>query len=370
MEELVRQALAETPTSTSTTDPLAALDRRVRKARRWLAAGAGVAAAVVIAAVVVPIAVLSDGNGAPNRVQVSRFTLPPVVDVSAAPGQQPWVLIGHGSDRYSIGQPGDSPGQSFDVKGPAQRLYAGDRVVWVVGSTRVTGVDTSTGDFTTSTIDSGSYGDAATVGDSLYVTQGDQIERMTLIGGSVTNSVGVVKAGEIAASQQGHLWVQSGSNKLVELIPTKWGMTKGATVDWTGDIYGPTGADSTGDDLWAYDGDRLIALAPKNLLAGVSVAEGWRLGVAGRPVAVATADDGGLYVAVSQPSAAGQQAGLGDGIYYYAPGDVHGDGGSSGPTLFGVNTVALAADSSGGVDYVTDQGQLKHWDPTATAAAR
>jgi len=370
IEELVRQALAQTPTPTSTMDPSVGLERRVRRARRWLAAGAGAAAAAVVAAIVVPLAVLSGGNGAPKDLQVGQIPLPPAVDVSAAPGQQPWELVNHGAGQYSIGHPGDSPAQFYDVEGPAQQIYAGARVVWVVGSTRVTGVDTSTGGTTTDTIDSGTFGDAAVVDNTLYVVKGDQVERHTLIGGANLSSVGVARAGEIAASQKGHLWVQSGSNKLVELIPTETGTTVGATVDWTGDVYGPTGADSTGDDLWAYDGDRLIDLMPKSLLGCVSCAEGWRLGVAGRPVAVATADDGGVFVAVSQPSTAGQQAGLEDGIYYYAPHDVHGDGGTSGPTLFGVNAVALAADPNGGVDYVTDQGQLKHWDPTATAPAR
>src|SRR3954453_6440720 len=114
IEELVRDALAATPMASPTTDPLAALDRRVRRARRRLAAGAGVVAAVIVAAVVVPVAFLG-GNGSPKSVGVVRHPTPKpgtpagtttlwqdgAIWVSDADGQQ-WLLFTQGGD-YFVG---------------------------------------------------------------------------------------------------------------------------------------------------------------------------------------------------------------------------------------------------------------------------
>lgn len=382
IEDLVRQALAQTPV-TATTDPFVGLERRIRRARRWLAIGAGGAAAAVIAAIVVPVAVLSGSSngGLPNRITVGHNPTPApsvsnppgvttlvvngAVSVSSAPEDTPWALVNTGN--YYVAQPGgDVPlAQAAEVNAPAKYVAAGTGVAWVVGSdgnastSRVSAV-TSSG-VLTRTFDSTLLGNGVVVDRSLYVTTGDSVERMDVVNGAiqVTATSPVASTGEIAASQLGHVWVQSATKKLVELIPTATGMKVGATVDWTGDIYGPTGRDANGDDLWAYDGDRLIALTPSNLQVGVSVAEGWRITVAGRPTAVATDINGGLYAAVANK-----------GIYYHPAADVQGAGTIKGQPLAVSGVTSMAADPNGGVDYVDSQGQLNHWDPTAGASAR
>jgi hypothetical protein len=379
IEELVRRALAETPTATSTTDPLATLDRRVRRARRWLAAGAVGVAAAVVAAVVVPIAVLG-GNGAPNSVGVARPTPTPSVSnppgvttyvtsgarwVGTAPADDPWGLVNSGEGNYYVTQVGGGVnGQAEVVSGPANYVVPGIGVAWVVGSdatsstSRVSAV-TAAG-VVTRVFDSATLGSGVVVDHSLYVRTGAAVERMDVSNDAieVSATIPVASIGEVAASQKGHVWVQSGTNKLVELLPTATGMKTGVTVEWTGDIYGPTGRDSSGDDLWAYDGDRLIGLTPSNLQAGVSVAEGWRITVAGRPTAVATDTNGGLFVAVNK------------GIYYYPPKDVQGSGMITEQPLAVSGVTSMAADPNGGIDYVDDHGQLSRWDPTASAATR
>lgn len=395
IEELVRQALAETPTANTTTDPLAALDRRVRKARRWLAAGTGAAAAAVVAAVVVPIAVLSGGNGTANTVIVGHSPTPspsstPVavgppgtevlwtngaVSVSDDSGGTPWLLSSSGHGDYVNQVGGGNLREGFKVQSPADYLVAGDTVIWVVGNgdgagtmSRITALDPSTGALSTSTFSARTFGDAAVVGDTLYVTTSDGVDRMDAVNGIQQRLATVPAPGEIAASQNGHLWVRSGSNKLVELVPTQTGMNVGATVDWPGDVYGPTGVDSNGDDMWAYDG-RIIGLTPKNLLGCISCAEGWRLSVGGRPSSVVTARDGSVFAAVPQASAAGKRAGLDAGVYYYSPQSVHSGGGSSDGQLFGVAAVAVVADPRGGVDYLDQNGALYRWNPTVATAS-
>ena len=398
IEDLVREALAATPATTTTTDPLAALDRRVRRARRRLAVGAGVAAAAVAAAIVVPLAALGGGHDA-GKVGVYHPPTPKpsapagtsvlwpsgTVWVSADSDGRRWLLYNNGSvGHYYVGRlESGRVAMPREVPGPADYVVAGDNVIWVVGEgpggsapSRVSAIDTRTGTVATVTFGQ-DLSLATTVGDSLYVdvldnsSGTDSVDRVDLDNGviGITASVPVPAAGVIATSQQDHVWVQS-STGLVELIPTPTGVDKGVTVGWGGDVYGPTGdKDSMGSDsLWSFDGDRLIGLTPTLLLQGSSVAQGWRLNVAGKPTAVATAADGGLYVAVSQPSKYGKQVGLQTGLAYYSAQDVQGPGTAPTATLAGVQTTAIVADPAGGVDYLDDQGQLLRWDPTAAPA--
>ena len=70
IEELLREALSATPTPESTTDPIGTLDRRIRRARRRLAASAGVVAVAVAVAIVVPLTVTGGGAGKPGSISV------------------------------------------------------------------------------------------------------------------------------------------------------------------------------------------------------------------------------------------------------------------------------------------------------------
>lgn len=384
IEELVREALAQTstaqpPKAAATTDPLAALDRRVRRARRRIAAGAGALAAVLVAAVVVPLAVLG-GNGAPNRVGVVQPrptpTAPPpagtttlwdtgAIWASTAPDGQRWLLFSTGTDYYVGEVRSDGSSHGFKIEGPADYVVAGDHVVWVIGGgdggstmSRLTALDPRTGDVQTRAFEQSLLSFAVTSKDDLYVDRtdstGGHVDLFSLSGGQIQAdwSRTVANPQEIGLTAKGHVWVQSG-RKLIEL-PSGPGSVPGTTVDWSGDVFGPASPD---DSLWAYDGDRLIGLTPKNLLAGVSVAEGYRLSVTGKPIAVVPAAGGGLFVATDR-----------DRIDYYSPQDVQGSGTSHTADLLGVRVITMTADPAGGVDYVDDQGRLIHWDPSAVPA--
>ena len=400
IEELVRQALGETPTTTTTTDPLAALDRRVRKARRWLAAGAGAVAAAVVTAVVVPLAVLSGGNDAANKVIVGNTPTPApsnpagvttwwprgAVEVADSPGQgaPSWVLIRDNGKTFISPIDPNMQVERTTVQEPADYVAPGTTVEWVAGSSggtvRVSAVNNA-GPKVRSLTFSGSVVSApVVVGEGLYVLTSDGqstfVRHFVLSNDGIDQSQPLVLDGvtEIAATGTDHVWVQ-GRQKLYEVITTGNALREGSAVDWSGDIYGPTGTNPATDDLWAYDGSRLIDLTPASLRSCVSCAEGYRINVAGRPAAVSSADEGSfdsgsLFVAVSQASTGSQQAGINTGIGYYSASDVQGDGSGPTDTLFGIEVTSLVADGAGGVDYVDDLGRLQHWDPQVTAAAR
>lgn len=377
IEDLVRQALAETPTVSPTTDPLAGLDRRVRRARHRLAAGAGAAAAAVVAAVVVPLAVLG-GNGAPNSVSVARTPSPAplasgttalwtdnATSVTSGSDGRRWVLYSDGGQDY-VTQLAGGAGEPTAVQSPADYVVAGD-TVWTVGTDRAAGT------VRVSALDAG--GDVLTlqpftgvveappvvVGDALYVLAADnaatRVRRFDLRSGGIDQSppLEIDGASEIAATSKGHIWVLAGQ-RITEVTATKSGLSTGTAVDWGGDIFGPTRTDTGGDSLWAYDGDRLIGLTPQNLLAGTSVAEGWRLSVPGHPTAAAESAKGDVYVATES------------GLLHYTKQDVQDSCCPHPATLSGVHASALSIDPAGGVDYVDSTGRVIRWDPAVSGA--
>ena len=388
IEDLVRQALAETPTAVTATDPLATLDRRVRKARRRLAAGAGAVAAGVVAAVVVPIAVLSGGNDAGNNKVIVGNTPTPApgsepgvtiwwprgaVDVadSAAPGAPSWVLV-RDTDKTFIA-PIDPNGleERYAVPEPADYVAPGGAVEWVVGTdgtantVSVSALNNADQKVTSTTLSGDVVTAPAVVGDSLYVLVSDfgttSVRQFRLSNDGIDQSqpLAIAGAAEIAATSKGHIWVATADN-LVEVLSSGNTLSAGSSVDWRGgDIFGPMGVDSHGDDMWAYDGERIIGLTPKYLTSCVSCAEGYRLDVDTEPSAVATANDGGLYVLVP-----------GSSIYVYPAANVQGDGVRADETLPATGVSSLVAGHSDGVDYVDDLGRLQHWDPQLSASAR
>jgi hypothetical protein len=383
IEDLLREALASTPTTTATVDPLGAIDRRVRRARRWLAAGGVAVAAAVVAAVVVPIAVLGGNSTAPNGITIGNSPTPEPsvsnppgvttwwssgaleVAASNSSGYPSWVLV-RDTDRTFVA-PVDPLGlmQRFTVPVPADFVVPGGGVEWIVGtdhsgnSVHVSVLDNANEGVTTQPLSGFVVSAPVVVGEALYLlTTGDSGTTLTRFelgsnGGIDTSQpLAIDGATEIAVTTTGHPWVLAG-DKLVQVLTTGGQLSVGATVGWTGDIYGPTGQVPYTDDLWAYDGDRLIDLTPKYLTGCVSCAEGYRLNVAGRPGAVAADNDGSLFVYVP-----------GKGIYYYPPADVQGAGAI--PTApLAVTVSSMVSDVHGGVTYVDDQGHLDHWDPAA-----
>src|SRR3954447_24261743 len=85
IEDLVRQALTETPVPPAASDPLARLERRVRRARRRLALASGVAAAGVAAAVIVPLT--TTGHSGASKLDLAK-TPPPTSAPSPSPSQE------------------------------------------------------------------------------------------------------------------------------------------------------------------------------------------------------------------------------------------------------------------------------------------
>jgi hypothetical protein len=400
IEELVRQALAETPAAVTTTDPLASLDRRVRRARRWLAAGAGAVTAAVVAAVVVPLVVLG-GSGSPNGVGIAHHTPTPSPSASSLPGVTQWWPSGAvdlAGSRYGYGGPAwvlvNSNGQPFiaavgpnglndriHVPEPADFVAPAQAVEWVAGTdsnsdvVRVSGIRNGIGNVDTLTFHGGLEGRPVVVGEALYIVSSDSsgtsVRRFVLSNDGIDQSKPLPIAGatELAVTDKTHPWVLA-REKLIEVVTDQNSLSIGPTVDWSGDIYGPMDAASTGDSMWAYDGSRVIGLTPAYLTGCVSCAEGYRVSVAGQPVAVASAFDGGLYVAVSQASTDGKRAGIHTGLAYYPADDVKGAGDAPTDTLFGIQVSSLVEDGHGGVDYVDDQGSLNHWDPPSAAFTR
>src|SRR3954468_6527689 len=87
IEDLVRQALTETPVPPVASDPLARLERRVRRARRRLALASGVAAAGVAAAVIVPLT--TTGHSGASKLDLAKTPPPtPAPSPSPSPSQE------------------------------------------------------------------------------------------------------------------------------------------------------------------------------------------------------------------------------------------------------------------------------------------
>ena len=381
IEDLVREALATTPVPT-TTDPLGSLERRVRRARRWLAAGAGAVTAAVVAAVVVPLAVL--GGTDAGKVDVintptpssTHATQPGVtqlrssgaISLSAAPGEQPWLLYRDSADPASgsflafVG-PDGSVTHDIPISAPADAVVAGAHTVWVVGTDpasaagTVTAVDPFDNTTRSRTLEGEVLGEAAVIGDSLYVLANDDagttVRRFDMSNDGVDQSgeaLPIPQATEIVATTDGHLWVHA-HDSFVELIPTRSGINHVATERWAGPLLAP----SSNGAVWTTDDpERAVEVDPTSLEAGASVAlMGKRLMTHGRPTALGVDSRGGVYVAIS-----------GGGIDYFAP---HNAFGPVTDQLQRVNVEAMVGDAHGGVDYVDDQGALNHWDPAATA---
>lgn len=383
IEDLVRQALAQTPAAPASTDPLAALDRRVRRARRRLAVAAGAVTAAVAAAVVVPLAVLGD-NGKPSNVGVVN---PPTPKASAPTGtttlwdngaiwvstadRQQWLLYTNGPDYY-VGRVADgSVREPVKVQLPADYVVTGENVVWVVGGgdggptgSRLTAIDTRTGDVVTRAFDHVELSYATTAGDSLYIVQtdsvGQAVDRVDLVGGAVSVVASKVfdQLEEIVTTSDDHVWVHTAGH-FVELVPDVSGFHEGASARWGGQLNGPAGR-----SVWTYADNRLDCLDAVHEDAAPSLSQGCRLYMGGDVGQAVGSVDTGLFVSIVSGLDAAPDVGIG----WFDSHDVQAKNSQPwGPTAYlsGVQVITMARDPAGGVDYVDDQGQLVHWDPAA-----
>jgi hypothetical protein len=159
----------------------------------------------------------------------------------------------------------------------------------------------------------------------------------------------------IVATQSGELWVRAGKS-WVRIDPTTDRVVD--TVHWEGPMFGAAG----GAQVWTSDGSRLVAITPRFLHQGQSLALGTRVVTRGLVEAVAPSSDGGLFlVAVDGADPENDPMNL----YYLSPhalaaGNPAIDDGT--PHVADVTAYQLAPDDRGGVDYA-DSDAGTRWVP-------
>ncbi|HET6910606.1 MAG TPA: hypothetical protein VFH54_14825 [Mycobacteriales bacterium] len=393
LEQMLRDALHETPTSAPrSADPIPAIERRVRRLR-VVAAVSLSAAAAVAAAVVVPMSVGTSGHA---RVQILDTTPTPAPSptpsasanvtggpqptlvwmganwVASAPSGLPWMLYddGSGADggtRIARLTP-PQPQAGAQVQTPADQVLPGQDVVWVVGAThggttmsRVDAMSTSGAPIASKALPGELLSSATVTGDDLYVVRGGSsatahVDRLQMVGGRIeTATVAVPQAKQVVATAGGEVWAQTPSH-LVRITSTGSGISTSTTVIWSGDIIGTD--QRTGDQaFWTWDGSRVVQLTPSLLSAGSSVAQGDRLLVPGHAAIAVTAPGGGLYLSIVEGAA--------PGIYYY-PADQLGSGQPQPGAIWHEATAgSICVDPRGGVDITSADGVIYRWDPAS-----
>jgi hypothetical protein len=386
IEELLRQVLTETPTSTTVLDPLSNVDRRVRRARTRIAVGGGAAFVAIVVAVAVP---LTATGGRTQGLQVGKSpTQTPThggplasqgVTTVGAPGPVSSVSVSDDGRAYAVGSWQVSSGAAFvglvqgrqlthvvTLPGPADTVIADNDIVWVYGTdpetgrSRLAAVYPGTGGTATDDALPGRIVSATAAADSLFVvtaeSRGMEVDRF------VTDDKGlglvdfhpIADATRLVSDAAGQAWVQT-DKELIPLQPDAQSFTFGPAVPWSGHqpVYGP----ASPSGVWTYDG-RLIELTPPLLATGTSVAEGWRLNTADVPSAAVSVPGGGVYYAVRSGAADSD-----NGVFYYSRRSM--TDGASRPDvgLGGFGVTSLAAEPDGGVLLVTSSGRLQHWTP-------
>lgn len=383
IEQLLRDSLRGAPTPVpSTADPIPSVERRVRRTRRILTAGAAAGVALLAAGIAVPLA-LRDGGAAEVRIAPASHAPSPLPSGPSAPNVT--TLVASGANWVSTSADGHlwyttSPAGSSSlvelnasggqlhrspIKSPGDLVVAGTDIVWVVGGDdggdvrgRIaayapTGELLGSLDYPQDTL---SY--ATQVDDDLYVVRsngsGTFVERVTGVGGRlVATSVSLPGAETITATAAGNVWVST-STSLVRVVDTGTALRLGATVAWAGPILGVVAGGRDVDALWSYDGSRVVELSPALLRQGTSVAEGARIPVPREPSWVVSSTARDVFVAMND----------GPVEIFHFRGDQLGSGkAGSIMEVAGGRVDVMAADPAGGVVFVDDSGQLLRWQP-------
>jgi hypothetical protein len=383
IEQLLRDSLRDAPTPVPTAaDPVPLVDRRVRRARRLLGAGAAAGIALVAAGIAVPLALRNDGAAKVGIIPATHAPSPvplqplvPSVQTLAASGAA-WVSTSDdGHVWYSTSPAGSShlielnaAGAQLHqspIKAPGDLVVAGTGIIWVVGSDEGGKVLSRIAAYAPSgeLLDSIDYPKdllsyATQVNDDLYVVRSNDsgvfVERVTGVGGRlVTARVSVPGAETIAATAAGHVWVST-STSLVQIEDTGTALRRGSTVPWSGPILGVVAGGHDVDAVWSYDGSRVVELSPALLRQGLSVAEGARIPVPRTPSWVVSNTARDVFVAMNDDPVE---------IFYFR-GDKLGSGSADSiMEVAGGQVNAMIADPAGGVDVVDNSGQLLHWTP-------
>jgi len=398
IEELVRESLRTAPAVVpSSSDPVAAVSHRVRRARALWGGGVAAVAAVVVAAVVVPLSLRDSAAGrlVPTTPSATASPAPSsdargvtvwqtsgAVSVVAGGGWL-WELDDSGHvvkvDPHSYEQV-----QKWDVHSGSNKLAYGGGVVWVW--TTSTDLDTVLLGGVVQAVDLQSDAPAAeyrvtadaldflTVldqpsgrGDALIVT-GKSVRQLRASGGSITvvstTALPSSDSGAVVATGPGDYWVNS-AGSLLELrlsAGPDGSQTIGAepkdSVSYGGALLSRAGSTA----IWTYDG-RLVALTPSLLHQGESVAQGERISLPAGwwPVAVAPDGVGGLFVSIGVTQMV-PVGGEHPGLYHVSRAMLEAGEGvtTATPSLPDVSPDQLAPDGQGGVDFAAD-GVAEHW---------
>jgi len=383
LETLLRDSLQSAPMpQTGIGDPVAAVERRARRARRSIAGGALALVAVVTAAVVVPMQVTSGSRGGVSRLAEPPSKLPPVPAVHA-----PQVWFKSGSVAMTSGggslwhlhhkvtatkdvavvdrvEPATHETvSSWDLQEPADFIAYGLGRVWIWGG--------GDGGFPDGLLQSAAPGstlswnsphqafNGVAFADGLaWTATGRQVMVLDVSAGSRSVSTIILPAASmqngIVATQTGEIWVRT-AKKWLRIDPASRQVVD--SVQWAGPMLGAAG----GAAVWTYAGNRLIALSPSLLHQGIAAAEGSRITVPGVVIAVAPSSDGGLFVVATH----GQDASTDpSALYYLSERALTGTAGINDqtPNVAGIQPFQLAPDGSGGVNY-TDVDAGTRWTP-------
>jgi hypothetical protein len=378
IEELVRESLQSAPTpQPRTTDPVAAVSRRVARARMRLALGAAAAVVATVAAVVVPVQLTGSGHA---RVDVGRSPAPgpssrddiptvwwPHGNVSlAAGGGALWhlrteVLADH-EQRYvdKLDPVTHARLGEWEVDNPAAFLAYGLDRVWVWGGGGgadpdglLQVVDPAGGPGGSLTNRGHAFNGIAFAGERAWVTTGSavwQVDTSLVHVASVVLDAPTTQHG-IVTTQSGEMWVQTG-DRWVRVDPGQ--RTVLDRVTWSGPMLGAAG----GGQIWTYDGSRLVTVEPALLHQGQSVAVGERIAVPGPVTSVTGTVASGLFVAALDK--AGPDGGT--RLYYLAPGTATTTGDLAHVPSVAADPRGAVPDGRGGVNY-SDGDAAMHWTP-------
>src|SRR4051794_6248852 len=337
LEDLVRQALAETPTQTMpTSDPVGTLDRRARRARRRLAVGGGVAGAAVVAAVAGPLALVDRGDATPVQGAPPPTPSPSATPSTTAPAVATQVrldgtvhgvatsdLRGHSFVVLESGIDATRRLVELNADGatvqrwsvPDSALFVAHRqgTLWVWGGgdggypdSQVTAIGVGSKAGATLSLGQGQAVQslAITEGGDAWAVTVDQVVHLRYRDGAVhvVERIPLIGAQRIVTSAEGTLWVQA-DTQLVELVPGGAGPDRAyrdVGFHWAGALLA---AGTENNRLWLDDARRQVvqigALSFDPSVSGPPQYIGPPLDVPGRPTAVVQDGIGGLYVALA-----------------------------------------------------------------------
>jgi hypothetical protein len=367
---------------TTVTDPVAAVTRRVARARALVAASVVVVAVVVTAAVVVPMK--SIGRDDHGRINI---TVPPSPQPTG-PSHEPRTWWPHGSVQVTTGG-GSMWHLRRDTKPNSQQMYVDelnpvnhalrnhwpvsdpadfityglDRV-WVWGGGDggypdglLQSVDPRNGNVASWSNTHEAFNAVAFANGRAWVATGRQVWQLDLSRRTAvvsrTNLPAPTMQRGLVATDGGQLWVRT-TKSWLRIDPVSHRVVD--TVSWDGPMLGAAGNDA----IWTYDG-RLIALSPALLHQGVSVAEGSRIAVPGQVWAVAASSDNGLFVVADDGPNVDSAVST---LYYLSERQLTGSAAVNAqtPSVPNVSAYQLAPDDAGGVNYSDGDAGL-HWAP-------